>query len=202
MPAPHRVAEDLDRFEVEKVYHRARLARDLEMWDELVACYHPDAILDISWFKGTVAEFVQASLGMKKTLKSFHEVFPGTVQLNGNRAINTNMVAIHLIADIHGVEVDCVNYCFGRLRVEKRTDRWLIAGGETIYLHDTLIPTVPGQVPEIDMAKLSAYRPSYKFLCYTLEARGLPWRDDRPGPDRPDTVQRVIDSDMAWLAGR
>ena len=191
----------LDRHEVEKVYHRARLARDMQWWDELVACYHPDAILDLSWFKGTVADFAKASVGMATKMSSFHEVFPAVVELDGNRALSTNMVAIHLIAEIGGVEVDCVGYSFGRLRVERRTGAWLIAGSETIYIHDTMVPVVPGRLPELDLDRLKGYRPSYKFLSYMLEARGLQARHDRPGMDRPDIVRRALERDRAWLAG-
>lgn len=195
------INEALDKFEVEKLYHRLRQARDMSDWPELVSCYQPDAIIDISWFKGTAAEFAKASVGMAEKLQSFHEVFPGVVKLNGNRAISQTMVVIHLISELDGCEVDCVGYCYGRYRIERRTDEWLVAAGTSIYIYDTLIPTDPNRVPKLDQTKLASYRPSYRYISYMLEKRGLPHRNDRAGMDKPETVKALIAADLDWLNG-
>ena len=42
-----------DRVEIQELVQRERLARDLQQWDVMAAAYHPDAVVDISWFSGT-----------------------------------------------------------------------------------------------------------------------------------------------------
>ena len=91
-------------------------------------------------------------------------------------------------------------------RVERKSDRWLTAGHLIIYLHGWIIPTMPGENSAIDAAKLRAYRPSYRYLSYMLEGRGLPPRDDLPGIDRLELAERLArasraadEGEMAWL---
>ena len=190
-----------DRSEIELLYHRLRLARDMGWWEQLVASYHPDTILDLSWFRGTPAEFIKATTTMASRLNSFHEIGPSVIEFHQNRATVDTMIVIHLMSVFDGVEVDCVGYCRERLRVEKREDKWLFCGSHSIYLYDTLIPTNPAHVPQLDEAKLAKFRPSYRFLSYMLDARGLSPRDDQAGSDRPETVKAVYDADDAWLRG-
>lgn len=192
---------EIDRNQIEELMHRERRARDMEDWDELAACYHPDSVVDFSWFIGTGKEFAEASKGMATKLQSFHEIGGMTSQFNGNRAITDTLLPIHLIADVHDCEVDVVGYARQRLRVEKRNGQWLILGARTIYLKDMMIPTDPSAVPTLDKAKLASFRPSYKYLCYMLTERGLPARNDLAGVDRPDLVNALIKGEEDWLRG-
>ena len=189
-----------DRIAIEDIVRRERLARDMRRWDELAACYNDDSYVDISWFQGSGAEFARASAGMATRLLSFHELGPAVVTVAGDRALTDMGVTIHLVAEIGGSEVDCVGFCRSLGRVERKTDRWLMAGHRVIYLHDWLVPTVPGHVPPIDAGRLAGYRRSYRFLSYMLEHRGLPARDDLPGIDQPGSVERVQAAEAAWLA--
>lgn len=196
-----KASEIADRTEIELLYHRLRQARDMGWWDRLAACYHSDTILDLSWFKGPVTEFAKATTKMASRLFSFHEIGASVVEINRNRATIDTLVVIHLISELDGIGVDCVGYCRERMKVERRTDKWLFAGVNSIYLYDTLIPTNPARVPRLDEEKLNSFRPSYRFLSYMLTERGLPARDDLPGADRPESVRAVVEEEEAWLCG-
>ena len=190
------------RIEIEDVLRRERLARDMQRWDDLAACYNDDSFIDISWFQGSGAEFAAAGARMASQMLSFHELGPPVVTVNGRRALTDMGITIHLIADIEGIEVDCVGYCRSLGRFERKSALWLMSGHRVIYVHDWLVPIVPGRIPQIDEARLARYRRSYRFLSYMLEARGLLARDDLPGIDRPETVEALRVGEKAWLEAR
>ena len=50
----------LSAFAVSQLLLRERLARELHNYDEEEACYYPDAPVEVSWFKGTAADFVDS----------------------------------------------------------------------------------------------------------------------------------------------
>ncbi len=190
-----------DRAEIENILCRERVVRDMEQWDDLAACYNADSIVDISWFNGTGAEFARASAGMTDRLFSFHEIGATVTDICGNRALTDTGVAIHLIAEVHGIEVDCVGYIRSRARLERKTDKWLMSGLRAVYIHDLMIPLNPSCVPQLDTERLATFRRSYRYLAYMLVARGLPARDDLPGVDQPETVKALIDAEEKWLQG-
>jgi hypothetical protein len=193
------MAHHFDRLEIEDILRRERLARDMQRWEDLAACYNEDSYVDISWFQGSGAAFAEAGARMASKLLSFHELGQTVTDIRDNRAITDMGVTIHLISKIEGIEVDCVGYCRALGRMERKTDNWLMSGNRVIYVHDWIVPIIPSRVPVIDEARLSRYRPSYRFLSYMLEDRGLPVRDDLAGVDRPDTVETVLKAERIWL---
>ncbi len=190
-----------DRIEIEDIVRRERRARDMQQWDDLAACYNNDSHIDISWFQGSRAEFARAGARMASQLLSFHELGAPVITVRGNRALSDMGVTIHLISEIEAVEVDCVGYCRSLARIERKSASWLMAGHRVIYVHDWLVPVIPGRVPAIDEARLGGYRKSYRFLSYMLDGRGLAPRDDLPGVDRPDRVEQLLAGEDLWLSG-
>jgi hypothetical protein len=189
----------LDRMEIEDIVRRERLARDMQRWADLEACYNDDSYIDISWFQGSGAAFARAGALMASKMLSFHQLGPTVTTISGNRALTDTGITIHLISEIEKVEVDCVGFCRSLGRIERKADKWLMAGHRVIYMHDWLIPTISNRMPVLDEARLGRYRPSYRFLSYMLEMRGLPARADLPGVDRPDTVATLLAGENLWL---
>lgn len=188
-----------DRQAIEAIIRRERAARDAMRWDDLADCYTTDSLVQTSAFKGTGAEFAAASAKMADRLFSFHEVGVTTMQVNGARALADTGLSVHLVAEIEGVEVDCIGYTRTRTRATNGPRGWRIADFRTIYIHDLMVPTNPARVPPIDESLLKSFRKSYRCLSYMLQARGLTVRRDLAGVDRPETVEALIDDEQRWL---
>lgn len=82
-----RLARMIDREEIRDLVSRERFARDQAHWDAMASCFHPDAHIRTSWFDGNAVDYIPAT---KKLLEmapgSKHWVFPGFVQISGDRA--------------------------------------------------------------------------------------------------------------------
>jgi len=199
----------LDQFAVTQVIARERLSHEAHDYDTEAACFHPDAIVDVSWYSGSATQFVdtgrkaaakgRASTSLKATY--FDSLSPPVVWVNGNRAIAEASTAVHSFALLGDVEVHVTAYTRLLWRVVKQQDGWLIMGLRGLYLRDTMQPVDPTQTITIDENKLAAFRPSYRFISYLTVSNGGPIRNDRAGLDRPETVLALRTADRMWLAG-
>ena len=196
------IAEFIDRAAVGDVIQRERAARDGRRWAEMAACYHPDASIDVSWFRGGGDAFVEASrkVAAGPTL-SFHSMSPAVVTLNGDRALAETGCSLHGMTELDGADVALIGYTRLLWRALRSGDRWLIAGLRAIYLSDMLLPRNPSRVPQIDDALLRTFRPSYKYLSYIITKSGRTIQDDLPGIDRPERVTASRAAEQQWLEG-
>jgi hypothetical protein len=194
----------LGAFAVSQLILRERLAREIHNYDEEEACYYPDAPVEVSWFKGTAADFVDAgrktsAAGENTDSAYFDSLGPASILVHNDRAITDSACAIHTFLPLDGVQASMTSFTRLLSRVRKSDDKWRIAGLRAIYIRDQLEPCNPAQVPKIDLAKLNKYRLSYRHLSYALEANGRPLRDDLPGVDRPELVSALRAADREWL---
>jgi SnoaL-like domain len=194
------IAEFVDRAAVADVIQRERAARDSRLWAEMAACYHPDAFVEVSWFRGGGAAFVEASrkIAGGPTL-SFHSMSPAVVTISGDRAVAETACTLHGMTELDGVDVALVGYARLLWRALRLEDRWLIAGLRAMYVSDMLLPRNPSRVPQVDDDVLRTFRPSYKYLSYIITQSGRPIQDDLPGIDRPETVAALRDAEQQWL---
>ena len=207
-PAPD-ARSILDQFAVTQVIARERLAHEAHDYDVEAACFHPDAIVDVSWYSGSAAQFVDtgrkaAARGLASTsLKAtyFDSLSPPTVWVNGDRAIAEASCAVHSFAMLGDVEVHVTAYTRLLWRVVKQRDNWLILGLRGLYLRDTMQPVDSSQTIAIDQKKLAGFRPSYRYISYLTVSNGGPIRNDRAGVDRPETVVALRTAERRWLAG-
>lgn len=193
--------EWMDRLAVTDVIMRERWARETRNPEVAAACFHPDARVEVSWFKGSGAEFVE--MGKREPpadTVNFDSMSPPVIWLQEDRAIADTPCAVHTVLRLDGVEVSAVSYTRLLWRVQKSKGRWLVAGLRGIYIRDTLQPTSPGQEVKLDEKRLNGYRPSYRHLSYVLAAAGRPPRDDLPGVDRPEMVDALRAGERLWLA--
>lgn len=194
----------LDAFAVSQVLLRERLARETHNYDEEEACFYPDAAVEVSWFKGTAAEFVAAgriSGAARNGSESVHfdSIGPASILVHKDRAIADSACAIHTFLLLDGVEASMTSYTRLLCRAQKSKGKWRIAGLRAIYIRDQLEPCNPAEIPKIDLDKLKQYRPSYRHLSYVLQASGLPMRNDLPGVDQPEVVAALRAADRQWL---
>ena len=199
----------LDQFAVTQVIARERLSHEAHDYDMEAACFHPDAVVDVSWYSGSAAQFVEtgrraaargrASTSLKATY--FDSLSPPSVWVNGDRAIAEASCAVHSFASLGDVDVHVTAYTRLLWRVVKQSGDWLILGLRGLYLRDTMQPVNPDQTIVLDQKKLAAFRPSYRFISYLTVMNGGPIRDDRAGVDRPESVAALRSAERRWLAG-
>ena len=137
-----------DSSAVTDVIMRERFARETHDWAEDAACFHSDAIVEVSWFKGSGAEFVEAGKNNPDTeTVHFDSMSPGVVRLKGEHAIADTACAVHTFSLLEGIEVSTTSYTRLLWRVQRSEGQWLIRGLRGIYIRDTLIPRDPNKVP-------------------------------------------------------
>ena len=201
-------SEQLDRLAIAEIILRERTARDAAFWKEMASYYHPQSEIEVSWFRGSGAEFCERSrLQYEATRKrsdekdriNFHEMGAAVVNVRNGRAIAETACTLHSFFPLDGIA--CKNTAFVRLmwRMQSLNGRWLIAGLRCVYIRDLIAACNPGQIPVIDQAELERYRVSYRFMSYHLSRLGLDPKDDLPGADRPETIVALRQAERAWL---
>lgn len=191
----------LDTLLVADVIQRERAARDACLWPEMLACWHPQSHVDISWFQGSGADFTAASQrnsAAGQTL-SFHQMGPSVVFVRGDRARADTGCAVHAMRLLGDLEISVVSHTRLLSRVLRHGNQWLIAGLRIIYIRDLLIPRDPTRIPAIDESALQNFRASYRYLSFMLTQSGHVPRLDLPGFDQPETVTAVRAGEQRWL---
>lgn len=198
-----KLGTQLDKLAIAELAQAERAARDERDWDRLFDSYHRDSRVYISWFEGTATEFVEASRQMTAQPGggSIHQLGVTLVTLNGDRALADTGCAILMRRNFEGVECDVTAYCRHRSRVERRDGVWRLLTLVGVYQKDTLVPAVPGEIPQLDLDRLHSFRPSYRYLSYYRAQMGHRPHMDRPGVDRPELIERLVREDESWLAG-
>ena len=191
---------ELDRLAIADLIYRERWARDNHMWEEMVASYHPDSLVEISWFKGTGAKFVELSRGaVREGTINFHVMSPAIVTVNGDRAIAETPATLRNFFQVDGVDGSIEAFVKLLWRALRTETGWLIAGLRVIYVRDLLHACNPAKPPHFDQDRLDQFRLSYRYMSYHLTRLGLNPRDDLPGEDRPETVRELRGAETQWL---
>ena len=206
-PEEQRKAQ-LDRLAIADVIQRERNARDAGRFSEMASYYHPQSSIEVSWFKGSGAEFVDRTrIQFEKVQQqangheriNFHEMGSSVVDVLGERALAETACTLHSFFPLDGIACKMSGYIRLLWRAQREDQQWLIAGLRCIYVRDMLTTCSPGRQPVIDEPELANYRLSYRYVCYNLARLGLTTKDDLPGADRPETVKALREGELAWL---
>ncbi|WP_250516290.1 nuclear transport factor 2 family protein [Caballeronia sp. INDeC2] len=169
--------------------------RDLGQWNELRGLFHPDGVIEITWFEGPFNEFVDRSMKMGASdFKTKHLIGTPAVTFNGDRAIvETNAV---IIGDNVRLNLGCeVHNRFYDL-VEKRDGAWKIVKRQSVYDMGTF--AFPFGTVEIDRDAVARYPREYAALAYVLEKSGFPVR--RIFATRGSEMERAMKHEgHSWL---
>ncbi len=189
-----------DRIDVADLILRERLARDSQLWDEMAVCYHPDSIVEVSWFRGSGAEFVALTKRqVREGAINFHLMTPPVVKVSKDRAISETPCVLRSFSHMTGVEISFEGFVRLFWRAQREGDQWLIAGLRCLYLKDEIHGRNPNKPPTFDEAKLEGYRDAYRYTSANLANLGIAVRDDLPGADRPEMVKALRTGEQAWL---
>jgi hypothetical protein len=179
---------------------RERLARDTGDFDTLQDLYWPDSIVRVTWFEGSIAEFVEISRERQRSRGSgFHVINPIWCEVAADRALVESLGEIHIRPHIDGVECDVVSWGRFFSRLERRAGRWRLRSFDAIYRKDRIDPVAPDAVLHLDQERLAAARPSYRHLTYLNRDASYTVPDNLPGDDQPELVQAFYRQARAWL---
>lgn len=179
---------------------RERESRDCGFWNRMRDCFHADAEVNISWFRGTGHDFVTASMDMAaRGMLAKHRLGPVLVTLNGSRALASLSAIIDIPEILDGKPFTLSAHCMMYYRVEQRAGVWRLASFEVVYRRDEFIPGILGQSTQLPLEQLAGYRASYRNLCYSLQLKGYTPNSELAGEDRPETVHALLAALYAWL---
>ena len=189
-----------DVTEITQVVLRERQGRDRGWWAQMAACFHPDSRVTLSWFDGPGHEFVTRSQKMSESgLRILHRPSPPAVHLHENKAVLELPLAVERRFLLKGVEADLTSYSRMLYQLERRDDGWKIISMNAIYERDTLSPTIPGTILDIDQAVIATFRAPYRFVAYDLSLGGRSMTADLYGDDQPERIDTLYKTAFEWL---
>lgn len=190
---------ELER-EIFSIVKRERMARDTASWAELESLYWSDSRVRVTWFEGTIAEFIAMSTERgKRNGTGVHAINPVRLRVNGDRALVESQGQILIRPRIDGVECDVTSWCRFFSRVERREGEWRLSTFDSIYVKDRIDPVAPDAVLLLESAILAEGRRSYRHLTYLNLKSGYQVPDDLPGDDRPELVEALYAEAERWL---
>ena len=179
---------------------RERLARDTGDFETLQDLYWPDSVIRVTWFEGSIAEFVEVSRERQRGRgRGFHVINPVWSEVEGDRALVESQGEIHIRPRLEGVECDVVSWGRFFSRLERRAERWRLRTFDSIYNKDRIDPVSPCAVLHLDTERLAAARPSYRHLTYLNRDAAYTVPDDLPGDDQPALIEAFYRQARAWL---
>ena len=193
------LTELLDRAAITQVVQDWGLARDDGRWDQLRACYTPDAVMHTTWFVGGAAEFVERSMAAARAgARVQHFIGAATIALKGHKAVAETRMILLVRGRLDGIEVDAT--CWGRFhdRMVKRDGRWRILKRVPVYEKDRLDPVDPTARLALDAEALARQADGCRHLTYMQSRGGMAIMPDLAVPGS-DALQRLEAESVAWL---
>jgi hypothetical protein len=190
-----------DTFQIERVINAERNGKDLGLWDQMDAAFHPEAKLGGFWFIGTATEFIESSKqSFAAGVRQSHLIGPLDIRINGDRALAEFNMFIRSHMKFKGV--DAVSHTSVRAydRLERRDGAWRILEMNVVYQNADTQAVNAWETLSIDRAVLESYPPTYRYVAANLANHGIELRYDVLGVDRPEPVEALVRSDHQWLS--
>jgi hypothetical protein len=180
MATPESIAIETHVSAITQLVLAERECRDMGRWNRMKACYHPDAVVRISWFQWQCAGLRRWLAGNgRRGVLAKHRLGPVSVRVNGNRAVATLAAIIDIPDEVRGVALMLSSHARVFYRAELRDAEWRLSSFEVFYMRDELAAQIPDEVVPVRAADVAGYRKSYRFLSFVLAQGGFPVRDDR-----------------------
>lgn len=145
--------------------------RDLGQWDQLRTLFHPDGVIEVTWFEGLFSDFVDGSMHMGKSdLRTKHLIGTPVITRKDNKAIvETNAM---IIGENVTLNLGCSTHNRFYDMAEKRDGVWKLVKRQTVYDMGTF--TFPLGLVEVDQKLAAKFPREYAALGYILEKSGFP----------------------------
>lgn len=196
-PETHNAQEMLDKYQITELVHYERYARDYGLWDGMATCYTDDATIEISWYKGPIKGFLEASKpgpDVQTDSLPAHKMHETLVWLNGDKAVAVVVTTMTGRTPVQGQTMDNLIYVRLVYSLKRVNDEWKIYSMTPVYERDTLLPVTPKDIKPVKGA-----RDSYKNLAIVLKDLGAKTSDDLPGLDQPASVQKFLGGVQDWF---
>ena len=191
-----------DKYACAEVIQAWGFYRDQGKWAELLATFHPDGEIAVSWFTGPFPEFVERCKQNVRSGggRSKHLLWPSTVRVSGARALAETNVAIIVRQTIDGALVDLTSLARFHDRLERRGGRWAIRERAAVYEQDRFDPVEPSDAFTRMMrsADFSQYPEPYRYMGYRVVAAGRPLASQVYAAGSAETAQ-LIARYAAWF---
>lgn len=171
------------------------LHRDLSQWDALAALFHPEATIEITWFRGPAADFVRRSKAMgASALTTRHFIGMPQLTFSGTKALAETPAII--VIQNHALGLGATTHSRFLDRVEQRDGGWRILERHCSYDISTI--DFPRGPVVLDRQKLDRHPFEYAPLAYLLESGGFPV--DGKFPTRGSTLETTLKNHARnWL---
>lgn len=188
-----------DKYACAELIQAWGLYRDQRRWPELLATFHPDGEISVSWFRGPFREFVEHC---KRGGPSKHLISPSLVRIAGERALAETNIVILVRQSIEGLAVDMTSRARFLDRLERRQGQWRILERAAIYEQDRLDPVEPSDAFAgiLKSAAAATYPEPYRYMALRLVAAGRPLAEPVHHDGSTPTADLYARYE-AWLAG-
>lgn len=130
-----------------------------------------------------------------------HIITPVDIEIRGKFAVAESLAQLSCRFLHDGHKLDLYSYCRLLTRLEKAEGKWYILRTDVIYIRDAIFPVGNSPMPDFsDIEGFGWKRPSYQFVYWHVNRRGLKLADDLPGEDDPGTVEKLYEENRLWLA--
>lgn len=180
------------------------LCRDQGRWPELLATFHPDGEIAVSWFRGPFPDFVEhCRQNSSRGTRSKHLLWPAMVRGKDARALAETNVTILVRQQIDGVWVDLTSRARFLDRIERREGRWRVLERATVYEQDRFDAVEPSIVfvKLMQTANAAQFPEPYRYMAYRVNAAGRTLANPVHYDGLPETEALKARYD-AWLGGR
>ena len=175
--------------------------RDEGQWDALRDLFHPQATIAVSWYRGPIDGFIEASRSMASPTK--HWLGVPRIQVRGERALSEVDVAIMVRSKVGALEIDVTSYArFLDRFVLCEDGRWRIVERTGIYEKDRIDPVQPSILFWLvyRFARFARFPAEYRHLAFGLKRQGLQPADRVVVAHSRDEAALKA-SAATWLAG-
>ena len=201
------VEQLLDRTAIFDLLCQERLCRDNQMWEEMTDLYAEDSEVDLSWFKGSGKEFVEASRRQYTSGAGigFHVLVPLRLWLEVDRALVDSYVQVNIRssqnvgAHKEEDEYELCSHTRTFSRVRRVGDDWKMMSFKPIYIRDTLQPVYFDRPLDIDWDATRQISAAKRFLGWKAsDRRG---HTQMIGYDEKEKVAALLEGELAWVYG-
>ncbi|WP_433241737.1 nuclear transport factor 2 family protein [Streptosporangium sp. CA-135522] len=190
-----------DRQAIRELIENWVVWRDAGDWERFATVWHPDGVMQATWFQGGYADFIDVSRqGWERGVRILHFLGGTSVDLAGARAIAQTKMTISQRAEVDGVLCDVV--CTGRFFdfLEQRDERWGLVHRQPIYERDRIDPVEAGVSLRLDRERLGRFPEGYRHLAYLQSGLGYQVKADMPQLTGA-AVESLYARGRAWLDG-